>query len=234
MDSSTTDQLKFANPAWVRRVAVGLLLIIPGIVGHIIAAFLRWMITNEARTTIHIFSAAFLIVAVFVTTWKEPGTKRGQLSLWARIVVVAALGFWIGLFLVFQHEDFSIQVVRALILPCAALPGGALLPCWACIAVIWPCASRMMRSTGMRFTAAGWSPRPMACSWGSISCSSRHLMHFMFFMCSFPMIGGLLVIFMWAVVTLVRLALNLRLVRPGRVTKSWLCARSAMAARAKK
>jgi hypothetical protein len=210
MDSSTTDQLKFADPSWVRRVELGLLLIIPGMVGHIIAAFLRWSITNEQRTTIHVISAAFLVAAVFVTTWKEPGTKRGMLSLWARIVVVAALGFWIGLFLVFQHEDFSIQVVRALICP-------ALI----CHATLSALLGVYCGNLAMRIPDDGLSSHSIHGGW-VVAAANGLLMglhflqlttkvHFMFFTCSFPMMGGLLVIFFWATVTLVRLALNLRL-----------------------
>jgi hypothetical protein len=211
MDSGTTDQLKFSDPAWVRRVAMGLVLMIPGIAGHIVAAFFRWSITNdERRTTIHLFSAAFLVVAVFVSTWKEPGTKRGMLTLWARIMVLAALGFWIGLFMVFRREDFNMQIVRALICPA--------LICHVALAAMM---GIYCGELAMRIPDDGLSWHAIHGGWVVAAANGLLLVlhflqlttpvHFMFFTCSFPMIGGLLVIFFWAMVTLLRLALNLRL-----------------------
>jgi hypothetical protein len=191
-------------------VAIGLVLIIPGIAGHIIAAFLRWIITNEQRTTIHIFSAAFLIVGVFAATWKEPGTKRGQLALWARVVVVAALVFWIGLFLVYQREDPSLEMIRALICPA--------LICHAALSALLGiyCGDMAMRipDDALHWHAlhGGWvvaAANGLLLALHFLQLTTK--VHFMFFTCSFPMVAGLLVIFMWASVTLLRLALSLRL-----------------------
>ena len=210
MDSAT-DLFQFADVAWARRGALGLVLIVPGIAGHVFGAVLLWMDLPTAKGLAHAVAAVVLAVGVFLATRKEPGpaAKTSSLALWARVCALASMMVWLILGLIAMKLLVTHGMVKPLVL--------LVLVIQTALAVL---LSYVVSGMALRIPNDTLSSHAIYTGWATAAVCATLLViqeldlitsvHLMFFTCSFPMIGGFMVILCWAMITLLRMGLDMR------------------------
>lgn len=224
---SAADLLQFAGAGWVRSVALGLLLLVPATALHIAGCILNRMsnFTRDdaradalmhAKGITHLAGAVLMVIGVFLATRRQSGAAEGGRSVawWARGLSVATLLVWCMAAAVAleiwppQWGSFAQikKYLTLLVLP----PQGAL-----CILLAFHCLRLARRipndSIAAHSNYTGWlSAVVCATLFGLIALELDKGDFPQFFMCSFPLVSGLGVILLWTMITLLRLALDMR------------------------
>ncbi len=214
LDSSAAELLQFADTGWVRSVALGVMLIVPAIITHIIGCALKWVHSSSAthaKGMFHGTGAVLLLAGVFIATRKEPGSVRGfgsRLSI--RLLALFAAVIW-GIFLFWAFDAMTLfpGAVKFLL--------DTVLLTQAVMAVM---LGFYFRGLAMRIPDDSLASHTSLTGWCSaLACLTMAGLYFLemtqgfypsFFMCSFPMVAGFLAIFIWTMITLLRLGLNMR------------------------
>lgn len=215
LDSGQSDLLKFADVRWCRRITSGTLLIILAFLGHIFAAFLRWISDSATASLAHVVAAVLMTAAVFIATLREPtpspSTTTSRIPFLARCVAIAAALFWCMLCLI--QTDLlpaSRGIIKMLVLfALVAYAALAMLLSFHFSAL----AARLPDDDLARHATNSGGVTAIACGllFGVQFLELTTIVHFMFFFCSFPLIAGVLTIFFWAMVTLLRIAIGMRI-----------------------
>jgi hypothetical protein len=209
------EDLQYSDPTWLRLVAMGMVLIAPAIALHVTGAVLRW-ISDLPKGAAHLAGAVFLTIGAFLVTLKEPrpeglgdgprGSGRG-LVLGLRILVLIELALWTMLALVSWKVMFA-PVKWWVVL---------VLACQAAIAVM---LGFYVSGLAARIPDDRLASHSSLCGWlVGLVCVSLMILrslelttpvHLGFFPCSFPMIGGMTALLLWAIITLMLMGANLR------------------------
>jgi hypothetical protein len=209
MDDSATDLLQFAEPRWTRSVALALPLIAAAIVGHAAGAFFRWTSPRIVEATVHAAAAGILLVGVFLATRPDRQTSAParQQSLLACLAATVTAIAWLVLLLI-AMKLLGRAMTKSLLLLAVVAQGflAAVLGFYA-------------RSLAMRLPDDTIAAHARIAGWLTTAVCGTVLViqflelttivHLMFFMCSFPMIAGFFVALLFAVVTLLRLTVNM-------------------------
>ena len=219
--------MQFAKTGWVRMIAWGLLLIVPAALLHLAGCGVnRLKIYQNSDPDNHAFAhpkallhgaAALLMTAgVFIATLRQPGTSAGRpgIPLACRVLSLVVLLVWLiaGAYAldILKAQPASYSQLEKTLALLALLSQGA-----PCILLAFHCsrlAARLPNDT-LRTHAyyTGWlCALVCATLFGLIALEMDRGLFPLFFMCSFPLIAGMLVIILWAMITLIRLALDLR------------------------
>ena len=212
LDSGQSDLLKFADVQWCRRIANGTLLIVLAFLGHLFAAFLRWISDPATESLAHAAAAILMTAAVFIATLREPTPKpaSSRVALSARYTAIAAALFWCMLCLILTELlPASRGIIKTLVL--------LALVAHATLAMLLnfhfsALAARLPDDDLARHATNSGGVTAIACGllFGVQFLELTTIVHFMFFFCSFPLIAGVLTIFFWAMVTLLRIAIGMR------------------------
>jgi hypothetical protein len=217
---SPTDLYQFAEAGWVRGCATGLMLITAGIALHVAGAVLWWIGTALSTGLTHMAGAVVVAVGVMLAmrqerplkfaTWGEvPAPKPSALAPWVKMLALASLALWLaaGILTLRAGEEGSVpKWPLILVLLCQAVLAALLAY------VASGMATRVPSDTlASHTTHAGWATAIVCLNMlllqGMGLVAPSYLMWFMF---SFPLIAGFAGILGWAVVTLLRLALEMR------------------------
>jgi hypothetical protein len=138
MLAGASDLLKFSAPAWSRAAAAAMTLAALGIVGHMAAAFVRFLAAavgspaagerlRLVAALMHPAAALLLTIAVLITTRREhrPGIEPAASGLVSRFAAAGALALWIIaavlFFLHFSWRGTTLPVMLSALLADAAL-----------------------------------------------------------------------------------------------------------------
>jgi hypothetical protein len=216
-----TDLFQCVDPSWVRASATGLMLLIPGMALHVVGAAFRIMDAPRPKGLCHIAGAVLVAMGAMLATRKErkPGVNMSEsgrvvgpsaMATWVRVLALASLVLWL---LLGTHSlrwwgnyDDIPKVPVLLVLLCQGVMAALLAYLVSALATRVP-----DDSVSTQAIYSGWGTAAVCFTlfmiqWLELTTS----IHMMFFTCSFPMIGGFLVILAWASVTLLRLALAMR------------------------
>lgn len=210
LDHEATDILQFSDTSWLRSVSTGYLLILSALIMHLVAAGLRWnMSAGAIRVTLHIAAALVMVLGVFMATKGEPSrsARLSGLTSVARFAAIGSLLFWIPLTLLawnmysFKHEMILFAI-------CVLMSQGTLA---ATLGLYTSGLAARVPDDSLATQAinAGWAV--------TLACLIMAVLHFLgmsgaliLIFCSFPLIGALLAIFLWAATIPVRIASSLR------------------------
>ncbi|HVT80307.1 MAG TPA: hypothetical protein VHM90_06585 [Phycisphaerae bacterium] len=217
-DASSASMLQFADARWVRSVATGCLILIAAIAIHMLGSILKW--THSSQPTFkgwaHAIGAVLLVAGTFLATRKDPASPASPAAIIARILAGIALVGWLYFlslaFKVAAHQEGlpdNTVAFKGLL--------GLVLLSQAALAVVLGFHLRSLAgripddSLASHAFHAGWIVAIVCSAMAVIYACEMQKGYFpMFFMCSFPLIAGFVAIFVWAMVTLLRLNFNLR------------------------
>jgi hypothetical protein len=207
MESGAADRLKFADPTWLVGVAAGMTLILPGVVGHVVAAVLRYG-NLRAAALVHLAAAGLVAGAVWKATRAAPGERPDGLAKTAWGAAAAAVALWAVVCLPALHL-LPREVAKPLVL--LTMIDHAVLA----VALGFYVSGLAARLPDDTLTAhslhTGWLVAAVCGTcFGIQLLELTTFVHLMFYFCSFPLIFGLLVILAWGMVTLARVAASLR------------------------
>jgi len=209
--------LQFSSHAWVRTVALGLMLTALAMVGHVAGAILLWVPDQIRSVQVHLAAAVLLVIAVFVATWGEGTMVSGSATTrWlARLAALAALLPWVALAVIIlrnRDPDALLQFRRTIKLLVIVE-----LAIQAFLAVVMGfyathLAIRVPSDTlAIQSKTTGWLAGVVCLVLLGIQFfDMTERTYYMMFMCSFPMVVGLLVILAWGMITLMRLGFDMR------------------------
>jgi hypothetical protein len=217
---AAADLYQFADPRWVRGQATGLMLIIPGIALHVVGAVLQWEKAFEAKGIAHLAAAVLVAAGVLLATRREPRTlakgsqlppvaKPSPLVPWVRLLALASLVAWIILAWIAFGPGVGLGTIKAFLLP--------LLVCQAVLAAL---LANLVSGMASRLPSDSLSTHSIYSGWGTAAvCITLFFIQLfemnkgdypMFFMCSFPLVAGLVTLLVWAMITLLRMGLEMR------------------------
>ena len=210
LEHAATDLLQFSSPGWLRTMATGLLMVGAAIGAHVFAAALRW---NQPMVgaVIHVAAAWLLFLGALMATRMESdiGGKVMTGTAVARWAALGAAIVWVLVLLLALGGHRSGGMAKWLTILALACDGG--------FAISFGLYNRAL---AQRIPDDGLANQSLNFSWlAGLVCVALIVIqlfeltttvHLMFFFCSFPMIGGFLVIFAWSIVVVLRTSFELR------------------------
>lgn len=211
LENTAQDLLQFSDPAWLRTMATGFVMIAAAVSGHVLAAVLRWTSPHLIGLLVHVAAATLLLLGILTATRIESGIGGKVLvgTAAARWSALAAIAVWVVLLLLalgLTHKSGATKWLTFLALAC---DGG--------VAIAFGLYARAL---AQRIPNDALANQSLNVSWlVTLVCFALMIIqafelttsvHLMFFFCSFPMIAGFVAILLWGIVVVLRLALDIR------------------------
>ncbi|MCL2641064.1 MAG: hypothetical protein FWD53_09495 [Phycisphaerales bacterium] len=209
VDETTTGQLQFANGRWLANLSHGALLLAVAVVAHAAAVVMGW---RDAGLGAKVLTCAAWggAMGVWLLTWSEPkrGTKR-PVRFAARLATLFVALLWTAVLIKERGgpvEGRNVLVIAALL---ATIGEAVFVSLYLrTLAVRIPNESLGRQFVNLAFFVAGISLILAAAQW--IGQTNVLSMEKTWLFCGFSIVGMVGLVMLWTVVTLLRLAGELR------------------------
>ena len=238
LDELATDKLQFSDGAWLRRLSNGTLLVGAGIVVQMGGISLGMVERWRAGVLVQVVAAGAIMMGMWMATRQEPGigTTRLPLAAYARWTSLIVAVLWLAELLkvmktgvkLDEHGVPSRDMLTLMALTATAVEAVVAGLHFRMLAARVPSDSLVAHLFNLSFLVT-------AVCVGLIGlqllgqANTKHISET--FLCGFSIIGGMGVVMLWAVVTVLRLGIE---IRNCAVAGENIAVRKAMKAAAKK
>ena len=208
LDLTATDLLQFSSTGWVRGLTLGMFWLALGVGGQAAAVFFAWGLSPKIGDGIHLAAACATIIGTWIITQPEPGigTAKTSFATSSRGLSLVVATLWgVNLAAMIMHKPYFEHCFMYLTLLAMAAQAMYLGAHLRIVATRIPSDSLATQSFNM-----GWLFAIMCVFFIILQYFGiANVGYLQFFFCSFPMVGGLIAIILWAMVTLIRMGFEI-------------------------